>query len=274
MAQPSAAGKPIAVAALLIVLLSGPWAESEWWEGDIIEGFGNELLVAVVATLLAVVLVVVAQPLLRGDHLVVAADPPAEAHAAAAPLLRRPGAADSTDNCSICLSAFEAAVDTNCGHTFCANCLEQYWRHGHHLPAQTMRCPMCRQHVNLVLPVDIGGAGHGADALEFVRNFNATYAAAARSFLQQLRDAPMLLNRLCCTRNGARFVVGLSNLRAILVLVFALGYALSPLDLIPEAFFGVIGLVDDVLVALICTVYALGQLRVHLIARVPRAAAR
>ena len=274
-----------AVAVLLIALLSGPWAESDWWSGEFIEGVGNELLVAIVAALLVVLLVGVAQPLLRGDHLVVADDPPVEARGgegddatrAAAPPPRRPGAADATDNCSICLGAFEAPVDTNCGHTFCAACLEQYWRHGQHVPSAaltgTMSCPMCRQNVNLILPVDVGGVGHDAGALEFVHSFNRNYAAAARSFLQQLRDAPMLVNRLCCTLNGARFVVGLGNLRAVLVLLLALGYALSPFDLIPEALFGAIGLVDDVLVALICTTYALGQLRAHLIARVPRAAA-
>ncbi len=39
--------------------------------------------------------------------------------------------------------------------------------------------------------------------------------------------------------------------RAILLVVGMVAYVLSPFDLIPEAIFGVIGLIDDVLLAVI-----------------------
>ena len=51
-----------------------------------------------------------------------------------------------TNHCPICLSALSNWVDTNCGHTFCAECLLSYWRHDQWpLPA---RCAVCRTPVS------------------------------------------------------------------------------------------------------------------------------
>lgn len=59
-------------------------------------------------------------------------------------------ASDSTgprlsENCPVCLSTVEHAIETNCGHRFCAECMLQYWRHDQW--PRPARCPVCRRPV-------------------------------------------------------------------------------------------------------------------------------
>ena len=49
------------------------------------------------------------------------------------------------ENCPICLSSLSFAVDTNCGHTFCARCILSYWEHDQW--PRAARCPVCRNGV-------------------------------------------------------------------------------------------------------------------------------
>ena len=59
------------------------------------------------------------------------------------------------------------------------------------------------------------------------------------------------------TREGLRFL--LYSVRSSVVLVFLILYILSPLDLIPEAIFGLIGFIDD-LIAMAILIYFLAEL--------------
>lgn len=57
---------------------------------------------------------------------------------------------NTNDNqCPVCLNDAKFACETNCGHMFCGRCLITYWRHGTWLGA--VRCPVCRQQVNILL---------------------------------------------------------------------------------------------------------------------------
>jgi hypothetical protein len=49
--------------------------------------------------------------------------------------------------CPICLEWLDAAVETDCGHVFCANCLLQTLNR-----SQTNRCPACRAKVQQAVP--------------------------------------------------------------------------------------------------------------------------
>ena len=52
---------------------------------------------------------------------------------------------DST--CPVCLDPqMQHAVETNCGHRFCAECVLQYWRQDQW--PQPARCPICRRPVS------------------------------------------------------------------------------------------------------------------------------
>ena len=47
--------------------------------------------------------------------------------------------------CAICLETRHHAVETSCGHLFCAKCLFTHQQQGD--PLQGMLCPLCRQQV-------------------------------------------------------------------------------------------------------------------------------
>jgi hypothetical protein len=68
--------------------------------------------------------------------------------------------------CSICLEPPQRAVETNCGHMFCAQCILMHWNHDRY--PQPCRCPICRRNVScksspdyiILLPI----ASHRNDA--------------------------------------------------------------------------------------------------------------
>ena len=51
--------------------------------------------------------------------------------------------------CAVCLNNVTYPVETNCGHTFCCECVLAYWR-ADRWP-RACRCPVCRREVTLLL---------------------------------------------------------------------------------------------------------------------------
>lgn len=47
--------------------------------------------------------------------------------------------------CAVCLAPITHAVQTNCGHQFCAQCVLAYWQHDQW--PRAARCPLCRRQV-------------------------------------------------------------------------------------------------------------------------------
>lgn len=52
-------------------------------------------------------------------------------------------------SCPVCLAPLSRAVQTNCGHQFCAQCVLAYWQHDQW--PRAARCPMCRRQVKIIL---------------------------------------------------------------------------------------------------------------------------
>ena len=52
------------------------------------------------------------------------------------------GGSAELESCPICLMSLTFPVDTNCGHTFCAQCILSYWQHDQW--PQAARCAVCR----------------------------------------------------------------------------------------------------------------------------------
>ena len=77
--------------------------------------------------------------------------------------------------------------------------------------------------------------------------------------MRLLREAPHLARRLW--RDPRHFARLLRSIRGALLLVALIAYVLSPLDLLPEAFLGVLGLADDALVVLVGAAIYLAQFR-------------
>ena len=63
----------------------------------------------------------------------------------APPVLQPQTSTTTTPLCSICLDTVENAVETNCGHRFCAQCILMHWNRDRY--PQPCRCPNCRRDV-------------------------------------------------------------------------------------------------------------------------------
>ncbi|XP_074642116.1 E3 ubiquitin-protein ligase RNF170-like isoform X2 [Tubulanus polymorphus] len=120
--------------------------------------------------------------------------------------------------CPICLGDAIYAVETNCSHIFCGNCILAYWHHGSWIGA--MRCPVCRQQV-----------------------------------IDYIRDLPTLLRHAFTeffTWNGLLLVF---RVRIIICFVAVLLYFVTPFDIIPEAAFGIFGFLDDFFILFMLAIY-------------------
>ena len=54
------------------------------------------------------------------------------------------------ETCPICLNSHQLAVETNCGHLYCGNCLRTYIYIESIM--SPVSCPMCRQPVTMLFP--------------------------------------------------------------------------------------------------------------------------
>ena len=59
---------------------------------------------------------------------------------------RDEGRSAELEHCPICLGGVTYAVETNCGHVFCAECLLTYWQHDQW--PRPARCAVCRRLVS------------------------------------------------------------------------------------------------------------------------------
>jgi len=168
----------------------------------------------------------------------------------------------SNYDCAICLGDTEFAVETNCGHVYCGNCLLEVWRRSSALAAT--QCPYCRQRITIILPYFSDSENNSADITEVetrekikkeVHMYNRRYSGEPRSFVEQVRDLPMLMRHLIAYMFSGEGLHLAFQLRVgVLVMVWLL-YLLSPLDLLPEAVFGVVGLLDDLVIFFFISMY-------------------
>lgn len=169
---------------------------------------------------------------------------------------------DSDTQCPICLSDARFAVETNCGHLFCGQCMVTYWRHGTWLGA--VRCPVCRQQVTIMLQCYTEAEQNSAELEDIeektllnseINHYNRRFSGEPRPALDYIRDLPMLLRHLWNEFFSVGGLMYMFRIRIILCFFAACMYLISPLDIIPEAVFGILGLFDDVFVVLLLTIY-------------------
>lgn len=73
--------------------------------------------------------------------------------------------------------------------------------------------------------------------------------------MDRLRDVPTLLRHAFREMFSVGGLFWMFRIRILLCLVGALTYLASPLDILPEALFGLLGFMDDVFVILLLFVY-------------------
>lgn len=172
---------------------------------------------------------------------------------------QRPIRANHGDlQCPVCLADAQFAVQTNCSHIFCGNCIITYWRHGRWLGA--VKCPVCRQTVTLLL-INFTHEEHNIATeekraiVDSIYQYNRRFSGEPRSWREHLRDLPTLLRHAFSEFFTVGGLVWMFRLRILVCFFAALLYFISPFDIIPEAVFGILGLLDDVFVLLLLAIY-------------------
>ncbi|XP_075247793.1 E3 ubiquitin-protein ligase RNF170-like [Convolutriloba macropyga] len=183
----------------------------------------------------------------------------------------------STDSCPICLVPFRGdpadssnpnssnsstraiPVETNCGHLFCSECLLRF--HQLSTVISALSCPVCRQRVTLLMwdrsavlsNTREGGGGLNAELrqqLSSIQAYNRRFSGQPRSFIDILRDMPILIRHFVRNLFSVSGIRLLFRFRSFVFITTCLLYIVLPLDLLPEALFGILGLIDDIFIIL------------------------
>ncbi|XP_049781642.1 E3 ubiquitin-protein ligase RNF170-like [Schistocerca cancellata] len=167
-------------------------------------------------------------------------------------------------SCCICLEQLTVAVETNCGHHFCGHCLLQTFRH-RPLIEVIKPCPLCRANVTLIMTrftPEERQAQDGTDLAQrrieirnFVTAYNRQSYGVPRSIPEFIRDIPFLIRNFTADFFSVRGLFYLFQLRMGFCISVAIAYLLSPLDIIPESVYGILGLVDDLFVFVLLCMY-------------------
>jgi len=166
-------------------------------------------------------------------------------------------------DCCICLGDTRYGVETNCGHIYCGDCILEVYRRSSSL--QAMSCPYCRQRITLMLPyLSEDERLDSADPRDNetrnrifseITQYNRRFSGESRSLMEHLRDLPVLLRHLwnfLWSGEGFHFAF---QIRVFILFIIWIAYFLSPLDLLPEAFFGIIGLLDDLIIFIMISMH-------------------
>jgi len=168
----------------------------------------------------------------------------------------------SNHDCAICLGEATLALETNCGHVYCGNCILEVWRRSNAL--QATACPYCRQRITIILPyfsqeerdtADLAEIDQRSALLTEVHTYNRRYSGEPRTLLEMIRDLPVLLRHLVHYLLSGEGLHLAFQLRVAVLAAMWLLYLLSPLDLIPEAVFGLVGLLDDLVIFILISMY-------------------
>ncbi|XP_010471236.1 PREDICTED: E3 ubiquitin-protein ligase RNF170 [Camelina sativa] len=156
------------------------------------------------------------------------------------------------DLCSICHSHFTAPCQANCSHWFCGDCIMLVWTHGSTL--LPCKCPLCRRPISLLVPSEDTIRDRSvAEVLGKLETYNRLFGGHSSSLVQRMQDLPFLLRRLLREMMDPQRTLPLViRARVYIAMFLSAIYIVSPIDIIPEGVLGIVGLLDDLLIALIC----------------------
>ncbi|CAN6998245.1 unnamed protein product [Brassica oleracea var. botrytis] len=160
------------------------------------------------------------------------------------------------DKCSICHAHFTAPCQANCSHWFCGNCIMTVWRYNNST-LRPCKCPLCRRPISLIVPSeDTTQDRNDSTVAEVLRNletYNRLFGGGSISLVQRMQDLPFLLQRLLWEMmDPQRTFLLIIKARVYIAMILSAIYIISPIDIIPEGVLGIVGLLDDLLIVLIC----------------------
>ncbi|KAH9561287.1 hypothetical protein CY35_05G013800 [Sphagnum magellanicum] len=162
------------------------------------------------------------------------------------------------DCCSVCHDSFNLPCQANCAHWFCGECILRVWQHSSVL--QPCKCPICRRSITLLIPSEVSDSQQQEPEVEGIMQdlakYNRIFGGGPVSFLQRVRDMPLLLRRMIWElMDPQRAIPLVHRTRILFFLVLLAVYVFSPFDVIPEGVVGLVGLLDDVLVIVMVLFY-------------------
>ena len=125
-------------------------------------------------------------------------------------------------------------------------------------------CPYCRQRVTILLTYFSEDERNTAEPAEIetrtqllgeVGQYNRRFSGEPRSLTEHLRDLPVLLRHLWSALWTGEGIHAAFQIRVMVLGLVWVAYFLSPLDLLPEALFGIIGLLDDLFVFILISMH-------------------
>ncbi|KAF6147809.1 hypothetical protein GIB67_014389 [Kingdonia uniflora] len=182
-------------------------------------------------------------------------------------LMERP---PENDVCSICHDNFNLPSQANCSHWFCSSCIMRVWHHGSAL--QPCKCPICRRAITLLIPseefVQDRHDAEDDEVLVNIERYNRRFGGGTSSLSQRLQDLPFFLRRLLRElMDPQRSLPLVFRARMFFAMLLSVIYILSPIDIIPEGILGIIGILDDILIALIFFLHIAAIYRTTLLSR-------
>ncbi|XP_018418871.1 PREDICTED: E3 ubiquitin-protein ligase RNF170 [Nanorana parkeri] len=229
-------------------------------DGSFIEGVSNQVIVAVVLSL-SFVATLIYFLLLRNEQINIHPENQERVRAIREQLQNEQETAIherqqfySDMSCPVCLQQATFPVETNCGHLFCGPCIIAYWRYGSWLGA--ISCPICRQTVTLLFPMFQVTEQQDVQAIfQEVNSYNRRFSGQPRSLMERIMDLPTLLRHAFREMFSVGGLFWMFRIRIVLCLLGAFFYLVSPLDIIPEALFGILGFMDDFFVLFLLLIY-------------------
>ena len=144
-------------------------------------------------------------------------------------------------------------MTTNCGHHFDLRCFMDFCSSQSN--PRRVACPCCRQAVSLLFSNFDPTSTQDAH-LDAFRTYNAVNGVVQRSIKDIIFDVPELIRQMLLDRENTRRILSAASLFNIcFLLLLAVGYLISPFDIIPESLFGVFGFVDDFVILVACVAY-------------------
>jgi len=185
------------------------------------------------------------------------------------------------DDCPICYEVFTLPVETNCRHTFCARCTIVCWetteaRGGGNTILSPLHCPMCRTEVSTLIPrfefsEDLAeNVGENSDVSDTdrqatiqhiketndkIKAYNRRFSNIRRGWWDYFTDIPLMLYHMWCEATGRTGLLLFCRLQVLIAVSACFMYVCLPFDIIPESVYGIVGIVDDVIILLTVLVY-------------------
>ena len=149
-----------------------------------------------------------------------------------------------SDEWPICFWRISNKVDIPWSHSFWGHWLIRTWEDKNN----RIRCPMCRRQINLMFS-EFTWTDSNKFLYDQIKIYNNNFNGL-RSFRDKLIELPFLMMKWVLSLQNIFRVI--KNIHLLFIMVISMIYLIMPLDIFPEALFGVFGLIDDLIV--ICSV--------------------